>query len=215
MSLSNPNRIVVQFICLVGWVLLATVSNSEVGVAQESSAEADYTRTINARSHAIVEQLNLSDAAQTKRVEQTVADQYRGLREIHDSRDLQITTLNGSPKDQDTPIDQLIERVHQDSKIKQFQLHRSFIANLSAELNPEQVNSIKDGMTYGVLPTTYARYLQTLPNLTEEEKRTIMEFLFEAREYAMDAGSSDEKHGWFRKYKGKINNYLSSAGYKM
>jgi hypothetical protein len=31
----------------------------------------------------------------------------------------------------------------------------------------------------------------------------------------MDAGSSDEKHKWFGKYKGRINNYLSAAGYDM
>ena len=28
----------------------------------------------------------------------------------------------------------------------------------------------------------------------------------------MDAGSSDEKHGWFGKYKGRINNRLSADG---
>jgi hypothetical protein len=31
----------------------------------------------------------------------------------------------------------------------------------------------------------------------------------------MDAGSSDEKHKWFGKYKGRINNYLSSRGYDL
>ena len=31
----------------------------------------------------------------------------------------------------------------------------------------------------------------------------------------MDAGSSEEKHAMFGKYKGRINNYLSAAGYDM
>jgi hypothetical protein len=31
----------------------------------------------------------------------------------------------------------------------------------------------------------------------------------------MDAGTSKEKHAWFGKYKGKINNYLSAEGYNM
>ena len=31
----------------------------------------------------------------------------------------------------------------------------------------------------------------------------------------MDEGSSEKKHGVFGKYKGKINNYLSAAGYDM
>ncbi|MCH5720261.1 DUF3826 domain-containing protein [Niabella hibiscisoli] len=31
----------------------------------------------------------------------------------------------------------------------------------------------------------------------------------------MAAGSSDAKHGWFGKYKGRINNYLASRGYDL
>jgi hypothetical protein len=31
----------------------------------------------------------------------------------------------------------------------------------------------------------------------------------------MDAESSEKKHAWFGKYKGKINNYLSAEGYDM
>jgi hypothetical protein len=40
-----------------------------------------------------------------------------------------------------------------------------------------------------------------------------MAWLVEAREIAMDGSTSDEKHAMFGKYKGKINNYLSKAGY--
>jgi hypothetical protein len=48
---------------------------------------------------------------------------------------------------------------------------------------------------------------------TADEK--IMEFLVEARELAMDGSSSEEKHGIFRKYMGKINNYLVAEGYTL
>jgi hypothetical protein len=52
-----------------------------------------------------------------------------------------------------------------------------------------------------------------IPSLKKEEKDQIMSWLVEAREYAMDAESSDKKHWWFGKYKGRINNYLSAQGY--
>ena len=68
-------------------------------------------------------------------------------------------------------------------------------------------------MTYNVLPITYKGYLEMIPRLTTEEQKFIMEALTEAREHAMDAGSSEKKHAWFGKYKGRINNYLSSRGY--
>lgn len=208
MSLSK--RIDIQQISILVWVLLATVTYSELVVALEDGQEEEYTRVITARSRAIVDQLGLSDETLAKRIEKRVAEQYRSLRNLHDSRDAEIADLQKSILDQENRVEESIEQVRQASMLEQFQLHRSFIARLSAELTPDQVSGIKDGMTYGVLPKTYARYLQTLPNLTEDQKRTIMELLIEAREYAMDAGSSDEKHGWFRKYKGKINNYLSS-----
>jgi hypothetical protein len=51
--------------------------------------------------------------------------------------------------------------------------------------------------------------------LTEEQKKQIYTYLVEAREHAIDAESSDKKHAMFGKYKGKINNYLSAAGYDM
>jgi len=50
------------------------------------------------------------------------------------------------------------------------------------------------------------------PDLTEENKQKILELLKQAREEAMDGGSSDEKTAIFQRYKGKINNYLSKQG---
>ncbi|QDU90407.1 hypothetical protein Pla175_38110 [Pirellulimonas nuda] len=70
-------------------------------------------------------------------------------------------------------------------------------------------------MTYGVVPITYSAYCELLPGLSDDQKREIRSNLIEAREYAMDAGSSDEKHATFGKYKGRINNYLSAAGYDL
>jgi hypothetical protein len=57
--------------------------------------------------------------------------------------------------------------------------------------------------------------LELLPDLNEEQKREILATLIEARENAMDGGSSDEKHAIFGKYKGRINNYLSSQGFDL
>jgi hypothetical protein len=54
-----------------------------------------------------------------------------------------------------------------------------------------------------------------LPRLTQEQKDKMYAWLVEARELAMDEGSSDAKHAVFGKYKGRINNYLSAAGFDM
>jgi cytochrome c553 len=70
-------------------------------------------------------------------------------------------------------------------------------------------------MTYGVLPITVTAYNDMIPTLTAAQKKYIYDALVEAREHAMDGGSSKEKHAWFGKYKGRINNYLSKEGYDL
>jgi hypothetical protein len=68
-------------------------------------------------------------------------------------------------------------------------------------------------MTYSVFPKTYAAYVDMIPSLKQEQKDKIYNWLKEARELAMDEGSSERKHAVFGKYKGRINNYLSAEGY--
>jgi isoleucyl-tRNA synthetase len=163
----------------------------------ETEEEA-YTKVIEDRAAKIVEPMGISDAEQAQRVQTLIVNQYRGLRDIHAKRDADKS-----------------DAAQQVAKLAMFELHNQFVSKLSAELNCEQVEQIKDGLTYSVMPRTYQVYLEQLPDLNDDQKRTIKALLIEARELAMDGGSADEKHGVFRKYKGKINNYLSKAGYKM
>jgi hypothetical protein len=159
-------------------------------------ADAAYTRVINERADKIVAQLAIEHANDRLRVRDLIAGQYRALSKIHDARDAKTMTAD-------------------EASAEQFALHRRFVAQLEAQLTPEQVDKVKDGLTYGVVPITYRAYRELLPELTAEQKCEIKAQLLEAREYAMDAGSSEEKHAWFGKYKGRINNYLSAAGYDL
>jgi hypothetical protein len=91
-------------------------------------------------------------------------------------------------------------------------LHREFLGRLETELTPAQIDSVKDGLTYGVAPLTLRVYQEMVPNLTAAQREQIHAWLLEAREKAMDMGSSNEKHAVFGKYKGRINNFLAAAG---
>ena len=95
------------------------------------------------------------------------------------------------------------------------ELHQRYLSKLSSVLTAEQVTKVKDGMTYSILPVTYSAYLDMLPDLTAAQRQQIMTWLAEAREHAMDAGSSEQKHAVFGTYKGRINNYLSASGIDM
>jgi hypothetical protein len=54
-----------------------------------------------------------------------------------------------------------------------------------------------------------------IPSLQPAEKAQILIWLKEGRELAIDAESSNKKHEVFKKYKGRINNYLSKRGYNI
>ncbi len=93
--------------------------------------------------------------------------------------------------------------------------HTLFLSKLGKELSAEQIEKVKDQMTYNKVAVTYNAYLDELPQLTETQKAQLKAWLVEAREKAIDAGSSDQKTAIFGKYKGRINNFLSQQGYDM
>jgi hypothetical protein len=91
----------------------------------------------------------------------------------------------------------------------------AFLERLSGDLSPEQVEKVKDGLTYNVLHVTERAYHSMIETLTAEQKAKIHDWLVEARDLAISEGSSEAKHAVFGKYKGRINNYLSQQGYDL
>jgi Protein of unknown function (DUF3826) len=173
-----------------------------------------YTRTITTRAEKIVATLGISDSPKAKHIVSIIAGQYRDLNTVYAERDEQIKSLKLKGLTKDATDDEIknIGTVV-DKKIEA--LHAAFLSVLSSQLTPEQVTKVKDGMTYNVLNVTYTAFTDMIPNLTKEQKDQIMAWLVEAREHAMDAESSEKKHAWFGKYKGRINNYLSAQGYDL
>lgn len=189
--------------------LLAQATNS----APAELKDAAHLRTLNERSAKIVSQLGVADSAKSNRVHGVIVQQYQDLGKIHEVRDVQVKQAKEKAGADKAAANTAVEVVRAETKPKLDRLHNEFLAKLSTELSPAQVDQVKDGLTYGVLPLTYGVYLKMYPDLTEEQKAQIKTWLTEARELAMDGSTSDEKHAVFGKYKGKINNYLSKAGY--
>lgn len=184
------------------------------GIAQQNT-DPEYIKVTNERAAKIVAKLALENAAKEKAVADIIAQQFRDLSEIQDGRDTEIKKIKEdtslSKEKQNEKIDKL--KAKADKAIEK--LHKSYLKKLGTQLSEDKITEVKDGMTYGVLPITYAGYQDMLPALTTEQKEYIYKALVEAREHAMDGGSSKEKHAWFGKYKGRINNYLSKQGYDL
>lgn len=164
------------------------------------------------RALKIATSLKLADTAKSNRVATLIANQYQALARIHAVRDEKIKTAKAAPGSDKSATTASVEAARNDATRAQNELHVTYLSKLAKELSPAEIDQVKDGMTYGVVPLTFRVYQEMLPNLTQAQKDQIYAWLVEAREQAMDASTSEEKHGWFGKYKGRINNYLAAAG---
>ena len=176
--------------------------------AAPAGDEAQYTADITKRANDITALLNLSDPTQTDKVRDVIVTQYRSLRGLHDARDAKLKELDDN---KDAVAKAKAETADQVKK-----LHDQYLSNLAAAgLSPEQIETVKDKMVYNKVQVTFAAYNEIYGPLTQEQKAMILENLKQAREEAMDGGSSKEKDTIFNKYKGRINNALSKQGVDM
>ncbi len=191
---------------------LALFTGLSQAFAQQS--DEDYRKVIYGRSETIVKSLDIQDKVKYDFILELIANQYIDLGVINDAfaakeNEIKASLLPDEEKTQAKDLAYLKQREALTVK------HFYFVNQLNANLSPEQVEKVKDGMTMGVYPVTYKAHLEMIPSLTEEEKTYIRAALMEAREYAMDCSDSKAKHAWFGKYKGRINNYLSKRGYNL
>ncbi|MES2329055.1 MAG: DUF3826 domain-containing protein [Bacteroidota bacterium] len=182
--------------------------------SQDKAAADNYTTVLKQRTYKIVAPLGITDSVKFFRVQNIITNQYRALGAVHDSANAKIKSLKASETNKEV-LANAVKAIEDARMVELDKLHKPYIAALSKELTPAQLIAVKDGMTYSVLPVTVKAYDEMLPSLTKDQKKQILIYLTEAREYAMDAESSEKKHAWFGKYKGKINNYLSAAGIDM
>ena len=161
----------------------------------------EYVKTIIDRSKKATDEISITWTVPGQNVLNIIANRYFKLNDIYEERD----SLKKTNKD--------LAEAQCDSKL--YRSHYGFIADLSIYLNQNQIDKVKDVMTYNVVKVTYDAQCEMIPSLSDEEKKQIMAWLIEARELAIDAESSNKKHEVFGKYKGRINNYLSARGYDL
>jgi len=178
-------------------------------VLSPQEEEAAYTRSIEGRTADILAVLDLKGGSKTNEIHDAIISRYRGLKAWHDANDARLKQLSKEAQEPGSQADGEIKTIQASLK-KQ---HDQFIEKLSALMTDAQVEKVKDKMTYNKVKVTYDAYEEIVPGLTVEEKSQILEFLKTAREEAIDGGSADEKSAIFKKYKGKINNYLSQRGH--
>ena len=184
-------------------------------LSAQQHADPEYIKVTNERAAKIVGKLALGNKEKEAAVTNVIAQQFRDLSKIQGERDAEIKKVKEDATLPKEKQNEKIDKLKADASKSIDKLHADYLKKLGKHLNEAKITEVKDGMTYGVLPVTVTAYNDMIPTLTKEEKEYIYNTLVEAREHAMDGGSADEKHAWFGKYKGRINNYLSKRGYDL
>ena len=179
-------------LCMMAFIGVLNSVSAQVALKSEGLA-ADYVNNIVNRSQKIVDKLNISDAEKAESVRNIIANRYFSVNKIHEDFKDNKDQLNA----------------------ELYKHHYEMEFDLSCYLDAAGVEAVKDGMTFGVVNNTSRAYYDMIPTLKESEKLRIRNWLKEAREFALDAPSSKEKHACFKKYKGRINNWLATQGYDM
>jgi len=172
--------------------------------ASAADLEATYTVAIEKRTGEILSLLDLADAAKSNSVHDAIIAQYRTLRARDEGIDAKLKA-EGKEINYANRASQLLAA----SK----PLHEQFLAKLATDLTPEQVEKVKDKMTYNKVKVTFDAYCAIVAGLTDADKAKVLDLLKSAREEAMDGGSAPEKTDIFQKYKEQINAYLGAHGH--
>lgn len=182
-----------------GWLMLA---------ASAAEPPASYEQVIAGRADKILASLSLEDAADRSQVHAALVDFYRSVNAWHEQHAGRRQELKRAATDS---ARESLATLEADLAA----VRRDFEDRLAKVLPAKSIARVKDGLTYNVVHVTERAYHDMLPDLTAGERERIHAWLVEARDLAISEGSSEAKHGVFGRYKGKINNFLSQAGYDL
>ena len=194
------------------WSVLLIVFSTNTNA--QTNADAEYLQVVKERAYKIAAPLAIKDSAKFYIVRDKIAQEYVAIKKVDDKKAAAVSDIKAKGLEKEL-ADAEIEKINAATEKQRAALNERFVKSLSEQLTSDQIEQVKNGLTYNVLPITYKAHLDMIPSLNQEEKTYIYNALLEAREHAMVAGSSDAKHAWFGKYKGRINNYLAARGYDL
>lgn len=196
----------------------AASASATAQIIPGSDAEAADHVSVEKHTKPILDALKLEDASMRASVRDVLVGHLGALRAWHEKNDAQLKNLWGQfgkaragAKDE-TKADAILSQI--DAVYASFKPeHEQFVSELAKFLTPEQLEKVKDMLTVNKVKITYDAYGQIFHGLTEEQKAFILKNLKAAREEAIDAASMMEKSAFFKKYKIKIEAYLTAQGY--
>jgi len=187
------------------------VTNASADVeAKAAAAKARSDADQEKKAAEWVGSLNLGDAAKETRVTAVITTHLRTIRDWHNEHPYTTVPAGINPVT-GKPLSQLDRQVIANSAIPKT-VHENLMTGLRKDLTEEQVEVVLDKYTVGKVEFTMKGYKAIVPDLTAEEEKTILGFLKQAREEAVDYKNMNQISAIFEIYKTKSEQYLNSNG---
>ena len=172
---------ITKLMIICGIVAVISISDMQQVCAQE---EVVMLNDVPAKARSYTAALQLRDTAKIKRVESLISTHINQVREWHNAHPASsipegINPVNGMK------LSELDRQIIADSAMPSL-VHETLMTGLRKELNEAQVEVILDKYTVGKVAATINSYKAIIPNLSVKEEGTILAFLKEAREMAID-----------------------------
>lgn len=192
------------------------VALGAAGIAR-AEGEAAAQKRAEAKAERMVAALQVEDAAKAARAKAVVADWLVAMGDWHKAHDAKLGALWAEwgraravvPKDE-FPGEVIAHRIDEVYDSLRPAYHE-FIAKLSAELTPEQVDAFKEAWSRSPgMRRTYNAFLEIVPDLKEDQKKVILDRMLRAREDAMLSDSDREIVNIYKRHKVKVEAYVGT-----
>lgn len=157
-----------------------------------------------------VTSLNLKDAAKEQRLQAVITNHLKTIRDWNNEHPGTIVPAGINPTTGQQLSDLERQIIAQSSMPKT--VHENLMTGLRNHLTEEQVELILDKYTIGKVQFTMNGYKSIVPDMTALEEETILKFMKQAREQAVDYKSMKQISAIFEIYKTKSEQYLNNNG---
>ena len=207
-------KYLVTYILLVYGICFSMMAYSQTAVqesaikAADAKAKSDLGQEKKAAEW--VASLNLNDAAKEARIKELIATHLKTIRNWHNEHPPSTVPAGINPVTGQRLSD-LDRQVIANSAMPK-SVHENLMGGLRKDLSEEQVEAILDKYTLGKVAFTMNGYKAIVPGLTAQEETTILGFLKQAREQAIDFKNMNQISTIFEIYKTKSEQYLNANG---
>jgi hypothetical protein len=173
---------------------------------QKINSDIDLER----KAQSWTDSLKLNDQEKELRVQTVILKHLKAVRDWNNSHPFTTVPAGINPYTGNPLTDLDREMIANSAKPKS--VHDDLMNGLRKDLTDLQVEKILDLYTIGKVAFTLKGYHAIVPDLTSEEEVTILGYLKEAREIAVDYKSMKQISAIFEIYKTKSEQYLNSKG---